>query len=77
MKVACDLVGEGKVLRGELSDEHSASSYGLPVLLVKGEPVKPAELELLVGANPKVLPAARDVLLRTRGPVADAGIRRV
>lgn len=49
MRVECRLWRHGGITSeaprpGELTDEHSASSYGLPVLLLGSEPVGPGEL---------------------------------
>ena len=51
-----------------LTDEHSASSYGRPVLIHDGQPLGPADMydEGLFGARP-----AREVEIRTNGLLTD------
>ena len=46
-KVSVQLTTGGEWLPAVLTDEHSASSYGLPVVLVDGEPCGTAEVSCL------------------------------
>lgn len=43
--IVFDVLNPQVVGYGVLTDEHPASSYGVPVLLVGGEPVGPADLD--------------------------------
>src|SRR5512138_2992384 len=43
-----------------LTTDHPASSHGLPVVLLDGQPVGPTEIEAIIGAEPSAAWSAMD-----------------
>ena len=71
MKIAVDVESSTWRERGVLTNAHAASSYGLPVLAIRGKAYGPADLTLRFGPDVKVRPVARRMLTRRSGPIGD------
>jgi len=72
MKIAVDVESATRRERGELTDEHLASSHGLPVpvLVIAGRVLGPSALSLRFGRDVNVRLVGK-MLTRTRGTIAD------
>ena len=70
MKIAVDVESATRRERGELTDEHLASSHGVPVLVIAGRVLGPGPLSLRFGRDVNVRLAGK-MLTWTRGAMAD------